>query len=65
MHQDYKEMKSKVMDELKKTFRPRILNRIDETIVFHSLEKKHIERNCELMIEQLQGRLKEQEIDFR
>lgn len=37
-HQD---MKSKVLDELKKAFRPEFLNRIDETIVFHSLEKKN------------------------
>ena len=34
-------MKGKVMEELKKAFRPEFLNRIDETIVFHSLEKKH------------------------
>src|SRR5690606_26343269 len=39
---DYSNMKTKVMDELKKAFRPEFLNRIDETIVFHSLEKKHM-----------------------
>ena len=38
---DYKQMKEKVLSELKKTFRPEFLNRIDELIVFHSLEKKH------------------------
>lgn len=38
----YGDMKDKVIGELKKTFRPEFLNRIDETIVFHSLEKKHI-----------------------
>lgn len=37
--QDYKDMKGKVMDELKKAFRPEFLNRIDEIIVFHALEK--------------------------
>jgi len=57
-------MKSKVMDELKKTFRPEFLNRIDETIVFHSLEKKHIKEIVKLMIEQVQKRVKEQEITF-
>ncbi|AXI07571.1 ATP-dependent Clp protease ATP-binding subunit ClpC [Oceanobacillus zhaokaii] len=62
--QDYKDMKSKVMDELKKVFRPEFLNRIDETIVFHSLEKKHMKNIVVLMIKQLQQRLKEQEIDF-
>ena len=32
------------MDELKKAFRPEFLNRIDEIIVFHSLEKKHLKK---------------------
>lgn len=62
--QDYKDMKSKVMDELKKAFRPEFLNRIDETIVFHSLEKKHMKDIVTLMLEQLQRRLKDQDIDF-
>ncbi|RDW21805.1 ATP-dependent Clp protease ATP-binding subunit ClpC [Oceanobacillus arenosus] len=62
--QDYKDMKSKVMGELKKAFRPEFLNRIDETIVFHSLEKKHMKNIVVLMIKQLQKRLKEQDIDF-
>ena len=39
-------MKGKVMEELKKAFRPEFLNRIDEIIVFHSLERKHLKRNC-------------------
>src|SRR5690625_5052732 len=42
VNQEYSDMKSKVMSELKKTFRPEFLNRIDETIVFHALEKKHM-----------------------
>ncbi|WLV24787.1 ATP-dependent protease ATP-binding subunit ClpC [Aciduricibacillus chroicocephali] len=62
--QDHKDMKSKVMGELKKTFRPEFLNRIDEIIVFHSLEKKHMKDIVTLMIDQLQKRLHEQEIDF-
>ena len=40
--QEYKDMKGKVMEELKKAFRPEFLNRVDEIIVFHSLEKKHL-----------------------
>ncbi len=62
--QDYKDMRSKVTTELKKAFRPEFLNRIDETIVFHSLEKKHMKYIVELMIKELQKRLTEQEIDF-
>lgn len=60
--QDYKDMKGKVMEELKRAFRPEFLNRIDETIVFHSLEKKHLKEIVSLMTDQLTVRLKEQEI---
>ncbi|WP_373894571.1 ATP-dependent protease ATP-binding subunit ClpC [Virgibacillus natechei] len=62
--QDYKDMKSKVTEEMKKAFRPEFLNRIDEMIVFHALEKKHMKRIVTLMVEQLKARLSEQEIDF-
>ena len=61
---DYTDMKGKVMDELKKAFRPEFLNRIDEIIVFHTLEKKHIKEIVTLMVDQLVKRLKEQEIDL-
>ena len=60
--QDYKDMKGKVMEELKRAFRPEFLNRIDETIVFHSLEKQHLTEIVTLMANQLITRLKEQEI---
>jgi ATP-dependent Clp protease ATP-binding subunit ClpC len=62
--QEHEDMKSKVLDELKKAFRPEFLNRIDETIVFHSLEKKHMKEIVVLMIDQLVDRLKDQEIEF-
>ncbi|WP_087975020.1 ATP-dependent protease ATP-binding subunit ClpC [Oceanobacillus rekensis] len=61
---EYSDMKSKVMEELKKAFRPEFLNRIDETIVFHSLERKHMKDIVTLMLDQLQRRLKDQEIDL-
>lgn len=41
---DYKKMKDNVMEEVKKIFRPEFLNRIDEIIVFHSLEKEHLKK---------------------
>jgi len=41
---EYKDMKDKVMEELKRAFRPEFLNRIDETVVFHSLSKDEITR---------------------
>jgi len=62
--QDYKDMKSKVMEELKKAFRPEFLNRIDEIIVFHALEKPHLKQIVTLMADQLMNRLKEQEMDL-
>ncbi|ALS24832.1 MULTISPECIES: ATP-dependent protease ATP-binding subunit ClpC [Paenibacillus] len=61
---DYANMKDKVMGELKKSFRPEFLNRIDEIIVFHSLDEKHIGEIVSLMAEELRKRLKEQEVDF-
>lgn len=60
----YKDMKGRVMEELKKSFRPEFLNRIDEIIVFHPLEKKHIKEIVILMLNQLKKRLIEQEIDL-
>ncbi|EZP79081.1 ATPase AAA-2 domain-containing protein [Parageobacillus genomosp. 1] len=62
--QKYKDMKGKVMDELKKAFRPEFLNRIDEIIVFHSLEKQHLKQIVKLMADTLIKRLKEQDIDL-
>jgi len=61
---DYNNMRDKVLAELKKSFRPEFLNRIDETIVFHSLDETHIELIVTLMSEELRKRLNEQEIDF-
>lgn len=61
---DYNNMKDKVMSELKKSFRPEFLNRIDEIIVFHSLEEAHIAQIVTLMADDLRKRLKEQEVDF-
>jgi ATP-dependent Clp protease ATP-binding subunit ClpC len=64
VEQDYNNMKDKVMGELKRTFRPEFLNRIDEVIVFHSLEQAHIEEIVGLMANELQKRLKEQNIEI-
>ncbi|KMY52567.1 MULTISPECIES: ATP-dependent protease ATP-binding subunit ClpC [Bacillaceae] len=60
--QDFKDMKGKVMEELKRAFRPEFINRIDEIIVFHALEKKHLKEIVTLMADQLTKRLKEQDI---
>jgi len=60
----YEAMREKVLGELKKSFRPEFLNRIDESIVFHPLDETHIAQIVSLMSEDLRKRLKQQEIDF-
>jgi len=60
----YEAMREKVLAELKKSFRPEFLNRIDESIVFHPLEQSHIAEIVSLMSEELRKRLKSQDIDF-
>ena len=57
-------MKDKVMDEVKKFFRPEFLNRIDSTVVFHQLTKDEILEIVDLMMNQVRGELKEKEIDL-
>jgi len=61
---DYKDMKGKVMNELKRAFRPEFLNRVDEIIVFHSLEQNHLKQIATLMTDQLTKRLIEQDIQL-
>ena len=60
----YKNMKTTMLDELKKAFRPEFLNRIDEMIVFHSLEKEHLKEIVSFMASALTKRLKEQDIEL-
>jgi ATP-dependent Clp protease ATP-binding subunit ClpC len=52
------------MGELKNTFRPEFINRLDEIIVFHSLEKEHIKKIVRLMTEQLKKRVEEHGISI-
>ena len=54
---NYDGLKSKVLSEMRKVFNPEFLNRLDETIVFRSLEKTDIERIIEIMIDRLNDRL--------
>ena len=61
--QDYEKTKSQVMDELKKTFRPEFLNRLDEIIVFKKLDKESIEKITSLMLDEVTKRLKQKEIE--
>ncbi len=58
----YDKMKDKVLAELKKTFRPEFLNRIDGVVVFHSLNKEHIRKIVELMLNLVTKQVREKEI---
>lgn len=57
---DYKRMKNNVMSEIKLIFRPEFLNRIDEILVFHSLNKDQMKKIVGLMCRELISRAKEQ-----
>ena len=59
---NFKQMQTRVMEALKKSFRPEFLNRIDETIVFHALDQKHIKEIVGLMLKDLSKRLEESEL---
>jgi len=57
---DYKKMKSNVMDEVKQLFKPEFLNRIDEIIVFHALNKEQMKKIVNLMCKELADRVEKQ-----
>jgi ATP-dependent Clp protease ATP-binding subunit ClpC len=56
----HERMKNRVMDEVRRTFKPEFLNRIDEIIVFHSLEREQILEITRLMLEQLKKTVAQQ-----
>ncbi|MDX1918417.1 MAG: ATP-dependent Clp protease ATP-binding subunit [Candidatus Caenarcaniphilales bacterium] len=58
----YRRMQVKLMEEMKRTFRPEFLNRVDEIIVFHRLNLEHLSKIFDLMAKDLVKRLKEKEI---
>ena len=58
--QEYKNMKTKVMDEVKRLFKPEFLNRIDEMIVFHMLGREETKQIVEIMLKSINKRLKDQ-----
>src|SRR5688500_15829702 len=58
----YDEMKGRVMGDLKKVFRPELLNRIDETIVFHKLEKSEILTIVDLQLKRLREQMATHEV---
>ena len=58
----YAEMKSTLLDELRDTLRPELLNRIDDVVIFRSLTRKDAEKIVMLLVDDLNNRLKEENI---
>src|SRR5450830_559894 len=63
--QSYDDIKDAVWDELKNHFRPEFLNRIDETVVFHALDAKHIESIAGIQLQILQTRLQKMDLTLQ
>ena len=62
--QAYERMKDKVLNEVKRFFRPEFLNRIDATVVFHALAQEHILSIVDLMLDQVRTELEEKSISL-
>jgi len=62
--QTYETMKEKVLAEMKKTFRPEFINRIDEIVVFHQLTEEQLRNIVELLVKDLKGRLAERKLNL-
>ena len=62
---DYEKSKKEVMSELKKTFRPEFLNRLDEIIVFNKLDETSIEKITKLMLKDFELRIKDKNIKLK
>lgn len=58
----YQKIKDNVLHELRKTFNPEFINRVDEIVVFHPLDKKHLISIIDLLVEELNKQLIDQEL---
>ena len=63
--EEYKDMRANVMEEVKKTFNPEFINRIDEIVVFHSLSKEHIGQILDLALKEVDEKLAEKELTLQ
>ncbi|MGO1468574.1 MAG: ATP-dependent Clp protease ATP-binding subunit [Tissierella sp.] len=62
--EEYEKMKETITEELRKTFRPEFLNRLDEIIVFHSLEEDQVKQIVDIMVDDLEKRMKKLDINI-
>ncbi len=63
--QEYQDMRKNVMEEVKKTFNPEFINRIDEIVVFHSLSKEDIGQILDLALKEVDAKLEERELTLK
>ncbi len=63
--QEYQDMRKNVMEEVKKTFNPEFINRIDEIVVFHSLTKENIGQILDLALKDVDEKLKDKELSIK
>jgi ATP-dependent Clp protease ATP-binding subunit ClpC len=59
---DYDKMKNKILDEMKRTFNPELINRIDETVIFHPLDRTHILLIIDILLQYLTRRMADKAI---
>lgn len=64
-HETYEDMKERLLEEVKKTFKPEFLNRVDDVIVFRSLNMMDLETIVEIEVKDVQERLKEKNIAIK
>lgn len=62
--EEYEKMKETIMNELKRTFRPEFLNRIDEVIVFHSLKEEDVKEIVKIMSKDLEERMRKLDVNI-
>ncbi len=62
---DYKRIKQRLMEEVKRHFRPEFLNRVDEIVIFHSLSKEHILEIVDIELQKLVRALADKKIEFK
>ncbi|MTD41791.1 AAA domain-containing protein [Erwinia sp. CPCC 100877] len=65
LSKDYDAMQKRILEELKKAFRPEFLNRVDETVVFRSLDQEEIHEIVKIMSKSIIKRLKEQDVNVK
>jgi ATP-dependent Clp protease ATP-binding subunit ClpC len=61
----YEEIRTSALSEMKRLFNPEFINRVDETVVFHSLNRDHLRDILELMVKEVQSQLTEQNITLQ